>query len=102
MGDGMMNVKQGEKRIKQVDTQTRTQTQVDSCLVAQLTWAPAATLPQGQWQVYIDNIAIHTRRENSETEAEHQAQHQEYIHQVLNKLEENNLYLKLEKCKFLK
>jgi Reverse transcriptase (RNA-dependent DNA polymerase) len=51
-------------------------------------------------QVYIDNIAIHTRRENSETEAEHQAQHQEYIHQVLNKLEENNLYLKLEKCKF--
>jgi hypothetical protein len=48
MGDGMMNVKQGEKRIKQVDTQTRTQTQVDSCLVAQLTWAPALTLPQGQ------------------------------------------------------
>jgi len=48
----------------------------------------------------MDNIAIHTKPQAGETEKEHQAWHQQYVHHVLNKLEENDLYLKPEKCKF--
>jgi Reverse transcriptase (RNA-dependent DNA polymerase) len=57
---------------------------------------------QGWLSVYMDDIAIHTQPLLGETEAEHMEQHKQLIHQVLDKLEANNLYLKLEKCKFLK
>ena len=42
----------------------------------------------------------HTKRRLDETEQQHQARHRQYTHQVLNKLEENSLYLKPEKCTF--
>jgi hypothetical protein len=35
-------------------------------------------------------------------EEQHQQRHREYTHHILDKLEEHNLYLKLEKCKFAK
>jgi len=47
---------------------------------------------EGWVSIYMDNILIHT--ENNV------AKHQKYIHQILQKLEENDLYLKPEKCAF--
>src|SRR5260370_24735101 len=48
----------------------------------------------------MDDLAIHTKRCPGETEEEHRCQHKAYIHIVLDILEENNLYLKPEKCAF--
>jgi hypothetical protein len=55
-----------------------------------------------QWwlSIYMDDILIHTKREKGETEEEHKARHRKYVHIVLDWLEEHNLYLKPEKCKF--
>jgi hypothetical protein len=57
---------------------------------------------QGWLLVYMDNIAIHTQPFSEETEQQHEQQHKQLIHQVLKKLEKHDLYLKPEKCKFLK
>jgi hypothetical protein len=57
---------------------------------------------QGWLSVYMDNIAIHTRRCAKETKEQHQQRHQEYTHHILDKLEKHNLYLKPEKCEFAK
>jgi hypothetical protein len=54
----------------------------------------------GWLSVYMDDIAIHTKPHPGETEEEHQARHQEYVHLVLDRLEANDLYLKPEKCAF--
>jgi hypothetical protein len=54
----------------------------------------------GWLSVYMDDIVIHTKWQNEETEVEHQARHWQYVHHILDKLKENDLYLKLEKCKF--
>ena len=56
---------------------------------------------QGWLSVYMDDIAIHTKPLNGETE-QHEQWHKQLIHQVLEKLETHDLYLKPEKCKFLK
>ena len=50
----------------------------------------------------MDDIAIHTAKHPHETEEQHIAHHREYIHQMLDKLEEHDLYLKPEKCQFKK
>jgi hypothetical protein len=50
----------------------------------------------------MDDIAIHTQPLNEETEQQHEQQHKRLIHQVLEKLETHDLYLKPEKCEFLK
>jgi len=55
---------------------------------------------QGWLSVYMDDIAIHTKQKPDETEQQHQARHRQYTHQILDKLEENDLYLKPEKCTF--
>ena len=55
---------------------------------------------EGWLSVYMDDMAIHTARLPHESEEQHVQWHQTYIHRVLTKLEENNLYLKPEKCKF--
>jgi hypothetical protein len=50
----------------------------------------------------MDDITIHTRKRPDETEEQHQQRHRKHTHQVLDKLEEHDLYLKLEKCEFAK
>ncbi len=57
---------------------------------------------QGWLSVYMDDIAIHTKCEKEETEQQHLERHRLYTHHMLHKLEQNNLYLKPEKCKFEK
>ena len=57
---------------------------------------------QGWLSVYMDDIAIHTKWEPNETEQQHLEQHCLYTHHMLHKLEQNNLYLKPEKCDFEK
>jgi hypothetical protein len=57
---------------------------------------------QGWLSVYMDDIAIHTKPLNGETEQQHEQWHKQLIHQVLEKLETHDLYLKPEKCEFLK
>jgi len=50
----------------------------------------------------MDDIAIHTKPKPGESEQEHQKHHETLTHLVLEILEENDLYLKPEKCEFLK
>ena len=50
----------------------------------------------------MDDIAIHTARHPHETEEQHTTHHREYVHCMLDKLEEHDLYLKPEKCQFEK
>ncbi len=57
---------------------------------------------QGWLSVYMDDIVIHTKRESHKTEQQHLEQHRLYTHHMLHKLEQNNLYLKPEKCEFEK
>jgi len=47
---------------------------------------------EGWISIYMDDILIHTNNDI--------VKHQEYVHRILRKLEENNLYLKPEKCAF--
>ena len=54
-----------------------------------------------EWlSVYMDDIAIHTKPMPGETKQQHQKHHETLTHLVLEILEENDLYLKPEKCKF--
>ena len=56
-----------------------------------------------EWlSIYMDDIAIHTKPRETEIEEQHQNRHKKYTHLILDKLEENNLYLKPEKCDFAK
>ena len=55
---------------------------------------------EGWLSVYMDDMVIHMARLPHESEEQHVQWHWTYIHRVLTKLEENNLYLKLEKCEF--
>src|SRR6266566_5616981 len=61
-----------------------------------------AEVAKGWLSVYMDDIAIHTKQEPSETEPQHKARHRRLTHHVLDKLEQHNLYLKTEKCAFEK
>ena len=57
---------------------------------------------EGWLSVYMDDMAIHTTRLPHESEEQHILWHQNYVHRILTKLEENDLYLKPEKCEFKK
>jgi len=57
---------------------------------------------QGWLSVYMDDIAIHTKPREDETEEQHRKQHETLTHLVLDILEKHDLYLKPEKCEFLK
>ena len=56
----------------------------------------------GWLSVYMDDIAIHTKPKPGESEDQHKARHKQYTHHVLDILEQNDLYLKPEKCEFEK
>jgi len=54
-----------------------------------------------QWlTVYMDDMAIHTRKREEETEQQHLERHRTYVCRILAKLQEHNLFLKPEKCTF--
>jgi Reverse transcriptase (RNA-dependent DNA polymerase) len=54
-----------------------------------------------QWlTVYMNNMAIHMKKEAGETKLQHILCHRSYVSRVLAKLLENNLFLKPEKCTF--
>ena len=57
---------------------------------------------EGWLSVYMDNMAIHMARLPHNSEEQHIQRHQSYVHRILMKLEENDLYLKPEKCEFEK
>ena len=57
---------------------------------------------EGWLSVYMDDMVIHTTRLPHKSEEQHILCHQNYVCRVLTKLEENDLYLKPEKCKFEK
>jgi len=57
---------------------------------------------QGWLSVYMDNLAIHTKPKKGKNEDEHRRRHEYYTHIILDKLQENDLYLKPEKCEFAK
>jgi hypothetical protein len=50
--------------------------------------------------VYMDDMAIHTQRQEHETEEQHVQRHRTYVKRILAKLMEHNLFLKPEKCSF--
>jgi Reverse transcriptase (RNA-dependent DNA polymerase)/RNase H-like domain found in reverse transcriptase len=50
--------------------------------------------------VYMDDMAIHTKRQENESKLQHILRHRSYVCRVLAKLLENNLFLKPEKCTF--
>jgi hypothetical protein len=54
-----------------------------------------------QWlTVYMDNMAIYTKKKPGETELQHILRHRSYVSRILAKLLKNNLFLKPEKCTF--
>jgi len=55
---------------------------------------------QGTLMVYIDDIAIHTKREQGETPAQHLERHWQLVREMLTILHKNNLYLNIKKCQF--
>ena len=57
---------------------------------------------KGWLSIYMDDMAIHMAKLPHETEEQHIQRHHTYVHRVLTKLEENDLYLKPEKCEFEK
>jgi len=59
-------------------------------------------IARGTLTVYMDNIAVHTRREDSETEDQHLERHQRLVREMLAILQKNDLYLNVDKCQFKK
>jgi len=54
----------------------------------------------GNLTVYMDDMAVHTRREEGETEADHVRRHRRIVSEMLETLENNDLYLNIDKCEF--
>ncbi len=59
-------------------------------------------IARGTLTVYMDDIAIHTKRENGETEDQHLQRHQQLVKEMLTILRKNSLYLNINKCQFEK
>jgi hypothetical protein len=57
-------------------------------------------IASGDLTVYMDDMAIHTGRREEETEEEHIRRHRRIVNEVLTILEENSLYLNIDKCEF--
>ncbi len=50
--------------------------------------------------VYMDDFAVHTKRNPGETEAQHLERHQGLVREMLAILQKNNLFLNINKCQF--
>jgi Reverse transcriptase (RNA-dependent DNA polymerase) len=50
--------------------------------------------------IYMDDMAIHTKKMENETELQHILRHRFYVSRILAKLLKHNLFLKPEKCTF--
>jgi uncharacterized protein YaaR (DUF327 family) len=50
--------------------------------------------------VYMDDIAVHTKRKPNKSEEQHLEQHKELIREMLTILCKHDLYLNIEKCQF--
>ena len=48
----------------------------------------------------MDNIAIHTKREDGEMEDQHLQRHQQLVKEMLTILRKHSLYLNIDKCQF--
>ena len=57
-------------------------------------------IADGSMTVYMDNMVIHMAQWPDETEDDHVARHYNIVNQVLQKLNEHNLYLNPDKCGF--
>ncbi len=55
---------------------------------------------RGTLTVYMDNIAVHTKRELNETVEQHLERHQRLVREMLTTLQKNHLYLNIDKCQF--
>ncbi len=59
-------------------------------------------IARGTLTVYMDDIAIHTKREDGEMEDQHLERHRRLVREMLTILRRNNLYLNIDKCQFEK
>ncbi len=59
-------------------------------------------IARGTLTVYMDDIAIHTKRENDETEDQHLQRHRQLVREMLTILRKHSLYLNIDKCQFEK
>jgi Reverse transcriptase (RNA-dependent DNA polymerase) len=50
--------------------------------------------------VYMDDMTIHTKKKEDETELQHILHHRSYVSRILAKLLQHDLFLKPEKCVF--
>jgi hypothetical protein len=50
--------------------------------------------------VYMDNMAIHMKQEEGETEDDHVKRHRRIVSEMLETLRDNDLYLNINKCEF--
>jgi len=60
----------------------------------------ASEIAESWLTVYMDDMAIHTAKLPNEMDQQHLLQHCKLVNQILAKLQEHNLFLKLEKCMF--
>jgi hypothetical protein len=60
----------------------------------------AVEVAKGWLTIYMDDMAIHTKPHNFESDDQHTERHREYVKRVLQNLEEHHLFLKPEKCTF--
>ena len=62
----------------------------------------ANEMAQGWLTVYMDDMMIATKPEPGETEQQHKLRHRDKVKQVLQILQDHNLFLQPEKCEFEK
>jgi len=55
---------------------------------------------RGTLTVYMDDIAVHTKRKPDESEEQHLECHRELVREMLTILHKHDLYLNIEKCQF--
>jgi hypothetical protein len=55
---------------------------------------------RGTLTVYMDDIAVHTKRKPDESEEQHLARHRELVKEMLTILHKHDLYLNVKKCQF--